>query len=206
MSALLGDNMTDIAVHQPKSWWKRRNWWKIGFFIALFSFEVAREIVVIQSDAEAQPNVNFRLFRYQDYTAAAGIWKRTDKDEKMTPTVIKIECEQSKGTCTMVDTHMSELYVFEPNVSSFEARFSPDSITFDDNNAKCATLKFNIDLRLKKVNAMREQKPDTVKDEMCSKMEKRLDLTLADSSHSSLDMEKHFVPVLSALKAILQIF
>ncbi|MBJ7441542.1 hypothetical protein EPO44_18475 [bacterium] len=190
----------------PKSWWHRRNWWKMGFFTALIAFEIAREIIVVQADAQAQPNVNFNLFRYQDFTAATGVWKRTDKNEKMTPTVIKIECEQSRGSCTMVDTHMNELWVFEPNIQTFDARFTSDSITFADESAACVTLKFRVDFAMKKVNAIREKKVNPDKGFPCDKMEDRLDLTLADSGYDTPDIGEHFVPLISGLLAVTKLF
>jgi hypothetical protein len=196
--------MTDEEA--PKSWWRRRNWWKMGFFTALIAFEIAREIIVVQADAQAEPNVNFNLFRYQDFTAAAGGWKRTDKDEKMTPTVIKIECEQSRGTCTMVDTHMYKLCVFEPNIQTFDARFTPDGITFADESAACTTLKFRVDFSMKKVNAIREKKVNPDKGFSCDNLEDRLDLTLADSGYDTPDIGKHFVPLISALLTVAKLF
>lgn len=189
-----------------KSWWRRRNWWKIGFFTALIAFEIAREVIVLQADAQAKPNVNFNLFQFRDFTSAAGVWKRTDKDEKMAPTVVKIECEQSRGICTMVDTHMNELWVFEPNIKTFAARFTPDSITFADESAACATLKFRVDFAMKKVNAIREKKLHPDKAFPCDKMEGRIDLTLADSGYDTPDIGKHFVPVIFVLRTVANLF
>ena len=194
-----------IPERAAQSWWKRRNWWKIGFFVLLFVFEVSREIIVIQADASAKPSVSFHLFRFRDFTSAEGVWKRTDNGGKMSSAIIKVECNQSQGSCTMVDVQMNELWVSPPNISRFDAKFTPDSITFDDDSAECVTLKFRIDLTLKKVNAIREQKPNTPDNELCGKIEKRIDLTLANPDYSDSPTDKHFLPILSVLAAILKL-
>lgn len=106
----------------------------------------------------------------------------------------------------MVDTHMNELWVFEPNMQTFDARFTPDSITFADESAACATLKFRVDFAMKKVNAIREKKGHPDKGFPCEKMESRLDLTLADSGYDTPDIGNHFVPVISLLLAVAKVF
>ena len=106
----------------------------------------------------------------------------------------------------MVDTHMNELWVFEPNIQTFDARFTSDSITFADESAACVTLKFRVDFAMKKVNAIREKKVNPDKGFPCDKMEDRLDLTLADSGYDTPDIGEHFVPLISGLLAVTKLF
>jgi hypothetical protein len=200
--------MEAITEPKSKSFWQRRNWWKIGFFVALFAFEVAREVAVLGANAKAEPNVSFNLFRFQEYTSAAGVWRRTDDGGTMSPAIIALECNQAKGSCTMVDVGMNERSVFTPNISNFDAKFEPDSIAFVDDSATCVTLNFRIDLRLKKVNAIREAKTDQAKNQMCREMEKRIDLTLGDSPLRSGEAKdnNHFLPVFDLLKLVFSVF
>ena len=190
------------AQTKPLSFWRRRNWWKIGFFVALFAFECAREIAVIEGASGAQPNVRFALDRYERYTNATGVWKRTDGGGNMSPAIIQIDCYESRGSCVVADVQMTQRDVFPPNISTVDAQFAPDSINFTVESG-CTNLTYRLDFKLNKVNAIREAKPVTNNnDALCNNIQERIDLTLVDSPKSYEVTKGNFLPIFSFVKLL----
>ncbi len=177
------------------------NWWKIAFFLLLFVFEVTREIAVIASYSEAKPNAFFHLFTYGGYTAAEGSWKRLDGGGKLMPTAVKIECNRDHGQCLEAYSNANDGFFYPPNIDRFDARFTPDLITYENSAPDCATYIVRVDLALKKVLAVRTRKPNPT-NEQCKMLEERIEMQLADSYEYSDPGEGHFLPVLNTIGAI----
>lgn len=195
--------MSEVQTAQPtRRFWKRWNWWKIGFFVMLLVFEFTREILVIENAVPPQPNVSVNLFHVRDYTTVSGVWKRTDGGEELVPALMTIQCRESDGYCTEVSTHFDKQYVFPAHLTRLEAEFQSDMITYVNDTALCVQYVTRLDLKLKKVSMVREAKPDAGK--LCQGVEKRIEATLGDGFTPAQDFTKgHFLPILSGLKLIL---
>lgn len=66
---------------ESKSWLKRRNWWKIGFFVMLVAFEFMREIAVLSANSPPAISGNAFVSELGPFVMARGRWVRLDKDE-----------------------------------------------------------------------------------------------------------------------------
>lgn len=178
-----------------------RNWWKAAFFVMLLVFEVTREIAVIASYSEAKPNAYFHLFTYGGYTEAEGSWKRIDGGGKLMPTAVKIECNKSQGQCLEAYSNANGGFFYAPKIVRFDARFTPDLITYENSDPDCATYTVRVDLTLKKVLAVRARKPNPINDQ-CKMLEERIEMQLADSYEYQNPGEGHFLPVLNTISMI----
>lgn len=179
------------------------NWWKPAFFIAAFAFELAREIAVISSSTPAEPISQSMVFAIDGYVQAEGSWKRIDDGEELVPNTVSIQCERTTGKCIEASTTLSERYVFAPEISQFEAKFTPEAINYENKNATCADYSVRIDLKMKKAFSVRTRK-ENPQNSACSKLEPRIEMQLTDGYKIRRDtMEGHFVPILSILKAVL---
>lgn len=187
------------------NWWRRRNWWKIGFFVMLFAFELAREWAVLASAQEAWPNVSYQFDSYDGFTKARGVWKRIDKGDKLVPVAVTIECRRELNQCVEMSTSMRGNSVFAPEAEWFDATFSADGISYQNTNPVCVTYAVRIDTRMEKVFAVRTRKPNP-NNEMCKEMEPRIESQLADGfDNHDFDAKKgHFVPIVSLISAILE--
>lgn len=184
------------VAETPK--WRRLNWWKFGFFVALFAFEVAREIAVLASAARPMLMGHASVFTFGGWTAAEGRWRRIDGGEKLMPVLVRIECDKDRGDCIEVTVNVDENTVWSPDIGTFKAQFGPDAITYENKSPRCVDYTVRIDLKLQKVLAVRERKAN-VSD--CPKMEQRIEMQLADAwDLSENNLEGHFVPILSALR------
>lgn len=187
-------------TEKPKA---RRNWWKIGFFVALLAFEVTREIAVIEGSAEAQPNAYFSMFNAGTFATAEGSWKRIDGGEKLMPTTVRIQCWRDQGSCIEAYSSVMNGYFYPPDIDYFDAKFDGDAITYDNQSPKCASYSVRLDFKLKKVIAVRTKKPDAPKPDCNVLSDGRVEMQLANSYEYRNPAEGHFVPVISALGAIL---
>lgn len=190
----------DEQAKQP-SWWRRRNWWKIGFFVMLVLFELTREIAVLESDPHDKVATSAYVGSIQGYTRATGRWARIDGGGSMVPGATSITCDQSEGKCVEATASLLNGYVSEPTVDTFDATFAPDAVTYENDNPTCARYSVRIDLRLKKVFAVRERKANP-ENEMCRNMEPRIEMTLGDGYQRDANpLGDHFVPIIRAIAA-----
>lgn len=177
----------------------RRNWWKVAFFIALLAFELTREIAVLISAQEAQPNTNARLFSYGGYVQAQGSWKRIDGGGALAPGTVTIECRRETGHCIEASVGVSEQYVYAPEVSWLDARFSPDAVYYENDLPDCARYSVRLDLKMEKVFAVRERKENPA-NPLCANLERRIEMQLGDGFEPSRPpLDGHFVPIIRAM-------
>jgi hypothetical protein len=182
---------------------RRRNWWKIGFFILLLFFEVAREWAVIASSQTAQPNASAHVVSYEGYTVAQGRWKRIDGGSPIVPTTVTIDCRRELRKCVEATTTMSELYVYAPQLDWFNATFGADAVTYENDVPECARYSVRIDLKLKKAFAVRERKTAPSNPE-CAKLEPRVEMQMADGYDSGKNPAAgHIVPIFAAIRALI---
>lgn len=178
---------------------RRLNWWKIGFFVALFAFEVAREFAVLAAAERPKLLTMASVYSFDGWTVAEGSWRRIDNGGTLVPTSVRIQCDQGRGECTEVSVHVDENTVWSPDVETFQAQFGPDAITYENNSPTCVHYSIRIDLRLKKVIGVRERTAD--KSDLCKPLEQRIEMQLADGwDLSENTMEGHFVPVFQAIR------
>ena len=181
---------------RPKS---RRNWWKIAFFIALLAFELTREIAVLESAQGAQPNTNAHLFSYGSYVRAQGSWKRIDGGGALVPGTVTIECQRETGRCLEASVMVSEQYVYAPEIDWFDARFSPDAVSYENDRPDCARYSVRLDLKMQKVFAVRDRK-ENPSNPNCANLERRIEMQLGDGFESSRTaLDGHFVPIIGAI-------
>jgi hypothetical protein len=195
--------MATVAQDTPRS--GRFNWWKIGFFVALFAFEVAREAAVLASAEEPSLVTKASVFTFGDWTVAEGRWRRIDGGEELVPTAVRIECYQDRGECTEVSVNVHDNSVWSPDMETFKAQFAADAITYENQSPTCVHYTIRIDRRLKKVIGVRERTED--KREECQRLEQRIEMQLGDGWEVSPNSLKgHFVPLFSLLASVLQAF
>lgn len=185
-----------------KSWWQRRNWWKIGFFVLLFIFEFTREIAVLVSNDQSRIAVSANVFSVGGYTTASGQWVRTDGGERLLPTSVLIECNEDRAECLEVTTHMLTGSIGTPVIDRFKAEFAPGVVRYENENPDCARYSVRIDLDLEKVIALRERKPNS-QNVNCQILEQRVEMALGNSYDNLEDpLEGHFVPLIGAIAGL----
>lgn len=191
---------SEIPVSTPKKgFWKRRNWWKIAFFVLLIIFEITRELVVIQSKIPVEPNVKMNLFQANNYTSVSGVWTRTDGGSELTSSLVTIDCRNSDGFCTEVTVNYDDQYAYAPELTRLDAEFKPDMITYVNDTPMCVEYITRLDLKLKKVSMVRQAKPDT--GEFCKGSEERIEANLTDGFVSNDHyLKDSFLPIFSILK------
>jgi hypothetical protein len=185
----------------------RRNWWKLAFFAMFLLFEIAREIAVLAASQQAEPASTSYVSSLDSYgyVSVKGSWKRIDGGENLLPTSVAIECRENMGKCIEASTWMDKNNVFAPEIDIFDATFTPDMVTYENDYPKCAKYFVRIDLKLQKAFSVRELKK-TNKTE-CSKMEKRIEMQISDGyDKSGVIAQYHFVPILDILGAIIRVF
>lgn len=184
---------------------RRINWWMIGFFVALLAFEIAREMVVLEAADRPALTGGEQFFNSNGLTIAEGSWLRTDEGDALVRSSVHIECDQSREECLEATVNVDGNSVSLPFVERFAAQFSPDFITYENNNPVCVRYTTMIDLRLKKVRAVRQK--NASKEELCKTLEDRVEMQLVNGSDVSVDpFEGHFVPIIQVLFAILKLF
>lgn len=178
-----------------------RNWWKIAFFVLLVAFEITREIAVVSGKPQARPNSNAMVSAYSDlgYVGAEGTWKRIDGGGKLVPGTTKIECWRERGQCIEAHTMIYENSVFAPDLSYFPAKFSSDAVSYENDAPACARYSVRIDLNLKKAFAIRDRKENPA-NENCAKLERRIEMQLADGYEYDDKMGDSFLPIFSLFK------
>lgn len=195
----------DEGTARP-SWWRRRNWWKIGFFVMLVVFEFTREIAVISSDPPAKVATNAYVGSTSGYTRATGRWTRVDGGSQLMPGATLIQCDEQKGQCVETTSTLFNGYVTPPEVTTFDAKFSPEAVNYENDLPECARYSVRIDLKLKKVFALRERVKNP-KNPNCASLERRIEMTLGDGFvRGENPLGDHFVPILRGLVGIAQAF
>ena len=193
------------AAMQGVPRWRRLNWWKIGFFVVLAAFELAREVAVIGANSPPRLLTHASVFTWGGSTIAEGSWQRIDGGSALSPAAIRIECDQERGECIEVSVGTYADAIFAPDMDRHEAQFTPDAVTFQNTYPKCAKYTVRIDLRLKKVLGVRERTAD--KSDMCNKLEQRIEMQLGNGVDYSVDpLKGHFVPLLSLIRATMKLF
>ena len=197
------DASTNAAAVGEKSK-RHRNWWKIGFFVVLLAFEVTRELLVITLDPSAVPNANALVFSGDGYVKAEGSWKRIDGGGSLVPGTVAIECQRETGQCLEASTTIHDEYVYAPDLSYFNATFTPESVSYVNDVPDCARYSVRIDLEMNKVFAVRQKKQETT-NPACAALENRIEMQIADGyeTYSSRDpLKGHFVPLLQLVKVV----
>ncbi len=195
----MNDAMDSVSDIEPKP---RRNWWKAAFFVALVAFELTREIAVLAGSEGARPNTSVQLFSYGDHISAQGSWKRIDGGGALVPGVVAIECQRETGRCLEASVTMSGQYVYAPEIDWFDAQFSPDAVSYENDFPDCARYSVRLDLKMKKVFAVRDRK-ENPSNPNCANLERRIEMQLGDGYESSRDsLDGHFVPIIRAIVAL----
>jgi hypothetical protein len=191
-----------VATERSKH---RRNWWKVGFFVALLAFEFTRELLVVTEAQGAIPNASAQVFSYDGFVKVEGSWKRIDGGGSLVPGTVVIECRRESGQCLEASTMIHDEYVYAPDLSYFNATFTPDSVSYVNDVPDCAKYSVRIDLEMKKAFAVRQKKAQAT-NPACAALENRIEMQIADGyeTHTAEHdpFKGHFVPILSLLKAI----
>lgn len=199
MVKLMADPIDIANASDPKP---RRNWWKLAFFVSLAAFEIAREIAVLASVERAQPNTYAHLFSNGGYIRAQGSWKRIDGGDPLVPGTVTIECQQDTGRCLEASVMVSEKYVYAPEIDWFDAQFSRDAVTYENDIPDCARYSVRLDLKMQKVFAVRDRK-ENPSNPNCAKLERRIESQLGDGFEPNKNnIEGHFLPIIAIVSAI----
>lgn len=197
------NDATNNATDPPAK--SRRNWWKVAFFVSLFALELAREIAVLAVAAGASPNASAIVFSLGGYVKAQGSWKRIDGGGPLMPTTVTIECRRETGKCVEASTSIHDEYVYAPELDWFDATFSQDAVSYENDSPACTRYSVRLDLKLQKVFAVRERKENATHP-ICANLERRMEMQLGDGFDSKRDTwGGHFVPILSAISALAKI-
>lgn len=185
----------------------KRNWWKIGFFIAVFAFELMRELFVIQAAEGARPNAMAIVHGDDDYAEAQGSWMRLDGGSALVPGVVRISCRAATAECVEVSVTVNERYVHAPDISRFAATFGPGTVSYTNDVPDCATYTVRIDLKMEKAFAVRQKRPDA--SGPCALLERRIEMQLVDGhalSENIDPLEGHFVPIVRLVRSAFDAF
>lgn len=187
---------------QRKNWFQRRNWWKIGFFVMVIAFEFTREVAVLSINASTSIIGNAWVDDTDRYVFARGKWTRLDKDEDLVPASVSIECDKALKECMEASVMILDNAVGTPSVSRFPASFEQDVVSYENNAPACVTYSTRIDLKLKRVFSVRQQK-EGPKGELCQGNEERIEMVLGDGWRTKEDpLEGRFLPIMSLLATI----
>lgn len=186
------------TVTQVVPRWRRLNWWKIGFIVALLALELLREAFVLESAHQPAVGGMGDVYSYEGYTVAEGRLQRIDAGDKLFPTAVHIQCDRSTGKCIEATAKVMNGYLFPPEVDTFDARFGPDAIAYENTSPMCVRYETRIDLRLGKVFSIRERNAN--KSAQCNVLERRLEMTLAKGPDlADDDLAGHFLPMLQGV-------
>lgn len=181
----------------------RRNWWKVAFFVLLIVAELLREIIVLGNEPSAFPNTAAMVINANGFVTAEGTWARTDGGGRLVPSAVRIECWQQDGSCAEFTTTIIDDSVFAPTVDRFEATFSDDAVTYENDRPDCARYAVRIDLQIERVFAVRE-KVENPTNPNCTLLEPRIESTLVDGLDTRADAldGDHFVPLVRLIAAL----
>jgi hypothetical protein len=141
------------------------------------------------------------------YTMAKGRWTRIDGGSPLLPGATLIQCDEERAQCVEATASMFDGYVSDPDVNTYDAKFTPDAINYENEGPICARYSVRLDLKLKKVFAVRERKPLDPKFPQCRNLEQRMEMTLGDGYQKEEDPTRgHFVPVIKLLAGAFKLF
>lgn len=197
--------VTDQVITKPEA--KRRNWWKVGFFVMLIAFELARELVVVNAAEGAIPSAGKYVSTYGNLLTATGSWQRSDGGSPIVSSTVKIDCFRDTSLCIEAQTTSNEKYFHVPSIDIFPATFSGTSVSYTNDNPDCARYSVLIDAKTERAIATRERK-ENPKNDFCKKLEKRIAMELGSSwDRPSTDPTKeHFVPLLQLVLSLVKLF
>jgi hypothetical protein len=187
---------------------RKRNWWKVAFFVLLFVFECTREWAVIASTEPAEPNSSGMVMASTQWAQATGQWKRIDGGSKLMPAAVSIQCSpEPMPRCIEASAMIMDKSVMPPDIDVFDATFTPDAITYENDAPMCARYTVRIDLKLQKVFAVRQNKAGA-KDLMgkpCD-IEDRIEMQLGTKYEFVDHLQGHFLPVTQTILAVSKMF
>ena len=135
------------------------------------------------------------------FTTAQGRWTRIDGGDPMAPGAVTIDCRSDLGRCDEVNVSVNDGWVTRPMLDSYPATFTTDQISYSNDDPICARYSVRIDLKLKKVFAVRERKADRTP--TCASLEDRIEMTLGNGyQHDPNYYDKHFLPVIWIISRI----
>lgn len=137
------------------------NPWKVGFFVMLILFEIAREWAVLASDQPTGVIATKSVSDFGDTIIATGRWRRTDGGSSLVPATVRIECQRNNHQCTEIYGNTFDGQLSEPDVSYFDAEFTGQGVAYTNDIPRCARYAVNIDTKAHYVTAVRERKPQT---------------------------------------------
>ncbi|MXO72076.1 hypothetical protein [Alteraurantiacibacter buctensis] len=182
------------------------NWWKYAFFVAIIAFELAREFAVLASSNGAEAIRDADLFHLDGYIRAEGTWRRSDGGERLLPGTVTIECLPEMGKCIEASVTFVDQYVSTPEIDWFDARFSADAVTYENNRPDCARYLVRLDIPQRRVTAVREKVPNA-SNPSCAVLEDRIEMELADGlDPNRSSFGEHNVPLLRAIAAVVNAF
>ena len=148
----------------------------------------------------AQPNSYANLFTYDGYVRAQGSWKRIDGGSPLVPGTVTIECQRETRRCLEASVMLSGQYVYAPELDWFEARFSPDAVSYENDRADCARYLVRLDIKMRyKVFAVRDRKENPTNPN-CANLERRIEMQLGDGFEPGRPaLDGHFVPIIKAI-------
>lgn len=180
-----------------------QRWWKIGFFVLLFVFELTREVAVMWANQTPQMSVNKLVKQYGQFVMAQGRWIRSDGGGRLIPLMAVISCDRETGKCEETTVTTNDNYVNTPDTSRYEATFTPDLVTYVNDDPDCVRYTTRLDLKMETASQVRERKPST--NPNCAIKEKRMEMRLDDGfqrEDSKLALEGHFLPIIKTLTAL----
>lgn len=195
---------TELSI-APATGTRSRNWWKVGFFVALLAFELAREIAVMEVYSPAQVNASYTFTNVDGWVHASGTWERIDSKEKLVPSVVTIQCDPSTSKCLEVTTPIYERMVMPPELGWFPAKWTADSITYE-NRLTCVRYKVSIDLKRRTILSERHKEAGAT-DPNCSIVIEPLIISkLSDSELTGTAelYDEHFFPVMWLIYVIVK--
>src|SRR3546814_10348243 len=84
----------------------------------------------------------FYVGRVETLVSATGRWKRTDKGSELVPGAVRITCWQEEGRCYEISYSIMNGYAGTPHLDEFDAKFSEDAVTYENDNPDCA--RYNV--------------------------------------------------------------
>ena len=186
---------------------KRFNWWKLAFFVALVAFEITREVAVLEGSSKARVTGQASVFGMGGHVTAEGRWKRIDGGEPIMPGAVAISCWRESGTCTEASVSISGKHISAPDISTYQAEFDLDGVSYVNQNPRCVTYNTRIDLKMRKAFTVRTRNEGATDllGSSCSKVEQRIEMQLAngfDIADYRLEIDEHFVPIVEIIRAL----
>lgn len=186
--------------------WRTWNWWKIGFFVMLFVFEVTREIAVQAGDP--YPGVPFNdVSQLSDgsVVTAEGQWERVvgGSDDPLIPTAVRIQCWRDIEACLVAtEDSVPGQAIMLPFIDRLPATFTPSAVEFTDDTAICVTWRYRIDTVRHVTVGVGTSKHSPLAP--CRGIEERMVTHLAGWSNANFEawQHRHFLPVMQGLGAL----